>query len=157
MLTPLTAPDDDIDFDQIAYCSVATAPMSGEALTRLLRDAKALNQLDRITGVLLVHGNVFLQIFEGPSEAVQSLWKRLLRDTRHRCVVKLLDQSEVESRTFEGWSMQQVSIEEMRQFIHAAHGQADTNATRPWKAAMQAFMELLEHPEPEQLVQGWHT
>ena len=149
--------NDDIELDQIAYCSVASELLSDAALEKLLREAQILNQMDHITGAFLVHGRVFLQLFEGPPQAVQELWHRIRKDKRHRCIVKLLERHEAEQRAFEGWTMRDITHAEMRDFVATARAQAKGPETKPWQAAMSAFIKLLDHPQPQTLVEEWHA
>ena len=58
-----------------------------------------------VTGSLICHSDLFLQMLEGPSGAVQRLYKKILADDRHADIVKLRDEkSEVE--LFPTWAMQ---------------------------------------------------
>ena len=57
-----------------------------------------------ITGCLLEGKNSFLQILEGPSDAIKSLYKTISQDNRHTNVKRLCDEP-VDTRLFSHWSM----------------------------------------------------
>ena len=57
-----------------------------------------------ITGCLVEGKNSFLQILEGPSDAIQSLYKAISEDNRHTNVRSLCDEP-LETRLFSDWSM----------------------------------------------------
>ena len=52
-----------------------------------------------VTGALMFMSGVFVQLLEGPSDAVESVFERICRDTRHRRLV-LLDYSATDRRVF---------------------------------------------------------
>ena len=57
-----------------------------------------------ITGCLLEGKNSFLQILEGPSDAIKSLYKTISEDNRHTNVKRLCDEL-LDTRLFSDWSM----------------------------------------------------
>jgi len=88
----------------IAYVSVATHPMSDDAIDRLLRRARANNGRDGITGALLYHGGRFVQIVEGPAEKVLERFETISRDPRHRSIQKMREKR-IPERQFAQWTM----------------------------------------------------
>ena len=57
-----------------------------------------------ITGCLVEGQNSFLQILEGPSDAIKGLYKTISEDSRHTNVTRLYDEP-VGTRLFSDWSM----------------------------------------------------
>ena len=57
-----------------------------------------------ITGCLVEGKNSFLQILEGPSDSIKSLYKTISEDNRHTNVKRLCDEP-VHTRLFSDWSM----------------------------------------------------
>ena len=57
-----------------------------------------------ITGCLLEGKNSFLQILEGPSDAIRGLYNTISKDNRHTNVKRLCDEP-LEMRLFSDWSM----------------------------------------------------
>ena len=56
-----------------------------------------------ITGLLLAHQGWFVQALEGPADAVEETYTRILRDSRHSNVTIL--STSVGRRNFPGWNM----------------------------------------------------
>ncbi len=89
---------------QLVYLSRASKPFNDEQLMALLEKAKEFNGSVQITGMLLHRYDVFLQLLEGPVEAVQKLYKKISADPRHN-QVHCLYQSVSDKRIFEHWTM----------------------------------------------------
>jgi Sensors of blue-light using FAD len=69
-----------------------------------LTSARHFNRRDNITGSLICREDIFLQLLEGPPEAVDAAYARIARDGRPIRVVKLFT-SAIAARTFPGWDM----------------------------------------------------
>lgn len=59
---------------RIVYTSTASVPFSTAELADLLKSARDNNQRHDITGMLLYKDNNFIQILEGPEQAVRDLY-----------------------------------------------------------------------------------
>ncbi|PIR01286.1 MAG: hypothetical protein COV66_02390 [Nitrospinae bacterium CG11_big_fil_rev_8_21_14_0_20_45_15] len=88
----------------IIYASAATQRMKPNELSDLLGKARAFNSSQNITGMLIYHDGSFLQILEGPENAVLPLIKKIQKDPRHQ-KFKLLLKKNVDTREFGEWSM----------------------------------------------------
>ncbi len=73
-------------------------------LNGILSDARRCNARDDITGALVCRADVYLQMIEGPTGAVDAAYARIREDDRH-LDVRLLRRSPVAARLFPGWSM----------------------------------------------------
>ena len=73
-------------------------------LAGILLDARRCNARDGITGALIVRGDLYLQMLEGPRRAVQGCYARIRGDDRHIEPRKLVDR-EIKTRLFPGWAM----------------------------------------------------
>ena len=62
------------------------------------------NRLTGITGMLLVRGDQFLQVLEGPGEAVRTTYERILADRRHM-QARVLGHDKAGQREFGDWNM----------------------------------------------------
>lgn len=89
-------------------------------LSNILLDARRLNARDDITGALIVRGDLYLQLLEGPEQKVEAAYTRILGDDRHVEVQRLV-QRQITTRLFPGWAMRDDpaeswlwSIEEVR-------------------------------------------
>ena len=70
----------------------------------MLIPAKQYNQEHDITGMLLYCDGHFIQVLEGPRDAVLSLFARIEADGRNTMVQKLIE-APIEHRCFPDWSM----------------------------------------------------
>ena len=70
----------------------------------ILTKSRAKNPAAGITGNLIYHADLFLQLLEGPQSAVNELYEKILADNRHADIVKLRDAS-FNRRLFASWAM----------------------------------------------------
>jgi hypothetical protein len=138
---------EDFELDQILYCSLMSQPMTQEEIEQLAANASNLNRMDHITGMLMHADGVFVQLIEGPREAVNHLWARILHDPRHMGVVQLYHRREVESRVCEGWGMQLVDRQSLREMIHEARIEIVHGRKTAWAPAIERMDELLSHSD----------
>jgi hypothetical protein len=90
------------DLVELSYLSEAVSDMSFLGLMRLLESARAYNQNNSITGILLYDNQQFGQIIEGERANVMKAWKRIQDDKRHHRI-ELLEIREIEERSFPEW------------------------------------------------------
>lgn len=88
----------------LIYVSIANEPFNEDQLLELLRISREHNDRDGLTGMLLYKNGKFMQLLEGPEEAVCNTYARILRDPRHREVTVLL-QGDASEREYVDWSM----------------------------------------------------
>lgn len=89
---------------QLIYVSSKTPSAAAFDLDELVAASQLRNRRDQITGLLYSDGKRFLQIVEGPTNAIDGLLTRLGNDSRHRAIV-MLSRREIERREFGGWAM----------------------------------------------------
>ena len=89
---------------RLIYMSHATAPLTGEALAALLRQSRQWNEMHGITGVLFYDSEQFVQVLEGSDADLDTLYGRLLLDTRHHSMIQL-SYKRTPRRHFAHWSM----------------------------------------------------
>lgn len=89
--------------EQLLYISTI-APLGKAGLSSILAAARRNNQANDITGLLMFNGKRFLQVLEGPIDAVEATFARIDRDPRHRAQV-VLARKTVAQREFGDWSM----------------------------------------------------
>ncbi|WP_022682837.1 BLUF domain-containing protein [Sphingobium bisphenolivorans] len=89
---------------QIMYISSAHSPVTATQCAAIARAAAERNSAEDVTGLLLFNSRRFLQVLEGPREAVQRIYERISNDGRHCAIVKLRE-GEVEAREFGHWAM----------------------------------------------------
>ena len=66
--------------------------------------SRANNPAIGVTGNLIYHSDLFLQLLEGPHLAVNRLYETILADNRHTDIVKLRDET-FNRRLFASWAM----------------------------------------------------
>ena len=73
-------------------------------LEEILTKSRSNNPAIGITGSLIYHSDLFLQLLEGPSLAVHKLYQTILADNRHADIVNLCDET-FSRRLFASWAM----------------------------------------------------
>lgn len=89
---------------QIAYISTARSNVDQALLESILSVSRRNNGAAGITGLLVSGGRRFLQVLEGPDQAVLATYGRIQADPRHRGFVLINCQS-IGERAFGEWSM----------------------------------------------------
>lgn len=90
---------------EICYVSSANEKYKTPALVQLLSQARANNETNDITGLLLYDGaGTFVQALEGDKKKVEALFSKIKNDARHKRV-NVLGEREVPERSFGNWSM----------------------------------------------------
>lgn len=73
-------------------------------LAGILSSARRNNPRDGITGALICRHDLYLQLIEGPAEAIDALYARIAEDDRHFDMRLLLTEAMGE-RMFPAWAM----------------------------------------------------
>lgn len=77
---------------------------SSSILTDILESSLRHNSPAGLTGALLAGSGRFLQVLEGPGEALTGLFERIAQDSRHGNVV-VIEHRPIRRRQFADWSM----------------------------------------------------
>ena len=91
------------DLKHVIYVSRPTH-FDHMVLDNILETSRSNNLEVGVTGNLICHSDLFLQMLEGPSNAVRRLYEKILADDRHSDIVKLRDEKS-EFKLFPSWSM----------------------------------------------------
>ena len=91
------------DLKHVIYVSRPTH-FDHMVLDNILTTSRSNNLEDGVTGNLICHSDLFLQMLEGTTEAVHRLYEKILADDRHTDIVKLRDEKS-ELRLFPSWAM----------------------------------------------------
>lgn len=75
----------------VAYVSKPTPGLAVEQVERLMFEARGLNAINGIRGILSFDRRGFLQAIEGTSDAIDELMARILADPRHGDIRMLID------------------------------------------------------------------
>lgn len=73
-------------------------------LSQILLTARRNNANAHVTGCLICRNDLYLQLLEGPAEAVARLYDSIQEDDRHLEVTRRL-QRQTATRLFAGWAM----------------------------------------------------
>jgi len=95
---------------RIHYISEFADSLSPEDVESITRISAVNNARDGITGMLMASGRLFFQLIEGPDEAVDALYNRILGDHRHRNVMVLGDERGDLQRQCPEWAMKKVDL-----------------------------------------------
>lgn len=102
----------------LIYVSFATTHFSDGDLKKLLTTSRENNASLGITGMLLYADDNFIQVIEGEENALNSLYAKITRDTRHKSF-SILIRGEIKERNFADWSMgfKKVSKEDFAEIV----------------------------------------
>ncbi|AZU02649.1 BLUF domain-containing protein [Glycocaulis alkaliphilus] len=86
------------------YVSTAHPDLMLSDIDAIVDTARARNEAEGVTGLLIYNGFNFMQLLEGPPESVEQVFASICKDTRHTGVVPVLS-GEADARVFGGWTM----------------------------------------------------
>lgn len=89
---------------QIVYYSISDTIIDKKTITDILETSRVNNSKKNITGCLLYHDKVFLQLIEGEQEELNKLYEIIKEDKRHTNVT-LIIKEDINKRMFPGWNM----------------------------------------------------
>ena len=89
---------------RLIYTSVQVPGFDRLAFEQLCEQASRNNRTLGVEGLLLCNGVEFMQCLEGPKEAVASIYKKIVKDSRHSDI-RLLVSEVSNAAMFEKWSM----------------------------------------------------
>lgn len=99
-----------LELQRLVYESTATGSTSSLTnLSVILAESQRNNARDGLTGALAAHRDRYIQVVEGPSQALDALLRRLEDDPRHRDVT-LIDREPISERLFGTWAMASARI-----------------------------------------------
>ena len=124
---------------QLTYASRPFGFDSG-TLAGILIDARRCNARDLITGALICREDLYLQLLEGPAEAVEAAYARIRRDDRH-IEVRPLTRAMVEHRLFGAWAMRDDPAQSWVWSREQVHNGAAEQASEP--EVMAIFQRLV--------------
>ena len=82
-------------FLTISYLSSASDQLKDEDIQALMTETRAFNNANNIKGVLIYSDKTFFQIIEGEYDRVKSLFRKILKDSRHHAVLKILERKSI--------------------------------------------------------------
>ena len=74
----------------LIYTSVETSALPPTDLVRLINHSRKSNLRHDLTGILLHVGNTFFQVLEGDPDVIESLYAKILQDSRHTRITRII-------------------------------------------------------------------
>ena len=99
------------ELKRVVYVSEKT-DVSDTTLKDIIASSKKNNPEEDVTGCLLSGSNSFLQLLEGPTDFIDTLYSKISKDSRHKNVITLCDEK-IDQRLFLSWSMKLAPFENM--------------------------------------------
>lgn len=93
---------------QILYRSVASEALESGDVFKIVQASAANNNAAELSGFLLYSSGCFLQLLEGPEDAVSRLIAVVQNDERHRDFSVLFDEP-IQARSFPQWRMRRIA------------------------------------------------
>jgi adenylate cyclase len=94
---------------RIKYVSEFAETLTHQDIKQIVRQASENNAEEDITGILIASGRIFFQVIEGPTNAIDALYSRILSDERHTNVLLLNSEWGV-TRIFPDWALKHVDV-----------------------------------------------
>lgn len=88
----------------LIYSSVPTKTLNNAELEMLLTTSREQNKKHTVTGMLVCFADNYIQLIEGPEQAITRLYKNIVVDTRHEKVITLKE-GWIKERSFADWAM----------------------------------------------------
>lgn len=88
----------------MVYSSTASRPLAKSDLDNILRDARARNLQEQVTGLLLFTNGKFMQYLEGPKASILKIFDIIKKSIAHQDIVEI-SQQPLERREYADWSM----------------------------------------------------
>ncbi len=105
---------------RFVYFSQAQYEFEDEELKTLLLTCQHNNRGKGITGLLVYHDLNFFQVLEGERDSLYALLAVIERDTRHRDVTAVLEET-IEQRCFDDWSMGYLPVQGDPELLQQMH------------------------------------
>lgn len=93
-----------MSISRLVYVSTAHPDLMLADLDAILETARARNEAEGVTGLLIFNGFNFMQLLEGAAESVERVFASICRDARHTGVVRVLSGT-ADARVFPDWTM----------------------------------------------------
>lgn len=131
---------------RLIYASRTAGTLTPIDVKDIINSSQRNNRPLGVTGALILSNGIFLQCLEGDHLVVNTLYHRILLDSRHR-EPAVLSLGEISTRLYGGWAMGLVASTEANAKLflkYSPSAEFDPYHIRP--AALDAlFAELIEH------------
>jgi hypothetical protein len=131
---------------RLLYFSQSKDVISDEEIQSILQSSRHNNAGRGITGVLIYGGGLFMQVLEGPQQAVLRLYVKILDDRRH-CNSQIIHITPTDKRIFEGWSMGSIKRSnslEFEQILELRNLRKEVVQAKVFTDVMHEFLRVLK-------------
>lgn len=98
---------------RLIYKSIAyEKTLEPQSLDDILNTALTFNKKAGINGLLILSGDRFLQVLEGPPKFVNELYKNIVNDERHHDV-ELMHYDTISEASFSEWNMRLIELDKV--------------------------------------------
>jgi AcrR family transcriptional regulator len=133
-----------------------TRHLSEDEMLDLTRQATVRNMRLGITGALFCSSDRYIQVLEGPTDAVGRVYRSIRDDPRHMDVITVVD-APIDGRSFDDWSMRLLGVDDLSPTEQAVVVEAlrsvDPESLRPRRA--WTTRDLLSGPLGGSLAQAF--
>jgi len=88
----------------LIYVSTSVKIMKDDELLDILKVSRENNETGNVTGMLLYKGGNFMQVLEGPDDAVNTIFDAIKKAPRHKDV-SVISREQIQVRQFPSWEM----------------------------------------------------
>lgn len=132
---------------QLLYTSFSTGCLGETELAEMLGRCNARNAEHGITGLLLHDGRRFVQVLEGETSNVDTLFSKISKDPRHH-LVSLLFERNIDDRSFGQWGMGYRSIQAGTELTGVGLESIEVATLEGARATVQLLKNLMGIDEP---------
>ena len=139
---------------RLIYRSRSKAKITWDLVREIMHASEVHNKEGGLSGVLLATNSHYLQVLEGPYEAVNETFMRIAGDSRHMDI-KLVSFNIIDARVFESWGMLGIGVfdlnKDLENELKIKYGEEDGELLFPldeWKvlAMVQDINLMSEQP-----------
>lgn len=130
---------------RLTYISTFARPLSNKEIEEIGERSVRNNTRDGLTGVLFCFNGIFYQILEGPEDALNRCYTRILKDSRHKDIF-CLEVENITNRQFGDWAMKTVRLDE-----------SEDSLIRPIRSMLNSLARthyVLERYSPREVLRG---
>lgn len=135
-----------MSLNQLIYISQATRKLTSDELSEIHQTAVKNNQKIDVTGSLFYNGGWFLQVLEGPPSVLDTLYKKIEKDARHKNSRTLYNEP-TSFRLFPRWNMNMTNLDnrqadkydQLVAVIEAAKSDRKVGGSSPATALLKIF------------------
>lgn len=96
---------------RIKYVSRYAEGTTSKDIEAIAAQSSENNAKHGLSGILLTGGGLFFQVLEGPPEAVDRVFAKIIADPRNKEVLLLAVQENAPQRMFPDWAMERVNLD----------------------------------------------